>query len=676
MKIGILWLFIGLQCLYATISPAQKPRMGKEPSWITKKVVDYNHIASLNEIEDGYLFVSVEKQIDLSSQAVYNKKVTRIITETGIQNGSEVSVSYDPSYQYVIFHSIHIIRGKEVINKLDISKMKIVQQETELSRSIYNGNLTALFFLEDVRKSDVLECAYTIHGFNPVFKGKFFQSFQTQFGVPINNLYYSINCPAGRNLSLKNSFTEINPVITAHEKGKLYEWRLNDISALKLQDDVPEWYDPYPVVMVSEYESWKQVSDWAISLFQTGQSKSKGLSDKIEEIRASAKNPEERTLLSLRFVQDEVRYLGIEMGINTHKPNIPDKIFNQRYGDCKDKTSLLCYMLKALGIEAAPVLVNTTNQKNIRDWIPSPLAFNHATVRVKLRDKYYWFDPTISFQRGGIDDVSFPDYKCGLVLTDTTQVLTKIPLQDSGQVVAKELFTIKDIYGPAKLDVVTTYSGSFADDIRNQINSTNLAELQNSYLKFYNDFYRGTRPRDSLKIEDDDKRGIVVTHEYYTIDKLWSMENGDWKSEFDGLLIHSILRNPKEHDRKMPLAQTYPARYTEEVEVRLPESWNFHKSPLEIKSPAFSYSSFMKGSEMTLVMKFEYKALQDFVAPENAPKYFEELDRLKNNLGYQLSKKLENESIVKPRPNGSVIFIGFIVLFLLVIATFVIWSKR
>ncbi len=676
MKIGILWLFIALQGLYATVSLAQKPRIGKQPSWITKTVADYNHSASLNEIEDGFLFVSLEKQVNLSSQAVYNKKVTKIITEAGIQNGSEVSVSYDPSYQYVIFHGIHIIRGKEVINKLDISKMRIVQQETDLSRSIYNGNLTSLFFLEDVRKSDVIEYDYTIYGFNPVFKGKYFQSFLTQFGVPVNNLYYSVICPAGRNLSIKNSFTEIQPVITPNATGKLYEWKLKNISALKLQDDVPEWYDPYPVVMISEFESWKEVSDWALSLFQAGKPKSKALANKIEEIRALSKNPEQRILLCLRFVQDEVRYLGFEMGINTHKPNIPDKIFDQRYGDCKDKTFLLCHMLRALGIEASPVLVNTTNQKSIRDWIPSPLAFNHATVRVRLKEKYYWFDPTISFQRGGIDDVSFPDYKCGLVLTDTTKGLTKIPLQDSGQVVAKELFTIKDIYGPAKLDVLTTYSGSFADDIRNQINSTNLAELQSGYLKFYNDFYKGTRPRDSLKIEDDEKKGIVVTHEYYTVDKLWSMENGDWKSDFDGLLIHSILRNPKEHDRKMPLAQTYPARYTEEVEVRLPESWNFHKNPLVIKSPAFAYSSLMKGSEMTLTMKFEYKALQDFVAPENAAKYFEELEKLKNNLGYQLSKNLENESAVQPKPNSSVIIIGFIVLFLLVIATFVIWSKR
>src|SRR5450631_3125717 len=259
MKIGILWLFIALQGLYATVSLAQKPRIGKQPSWITKTVADYNHSASLDEIEDGFLFVSLEKQVNLSSHAVYNKKVTKIITEAGIQNGSEVSVSYDPSYQYVIFHGIHIIRGKEVINKLDISKMRIVQQETDLSRSIYNGNLTSLFFLEDVRKSDVIEYDYTIYGFNPVFKGKYFQSFLTQFGVPVNNLYYSVICPAGRNLSIKNSFTEIQPVITPSATGKLYEWKLKNISALKLQDDVPEWYDPYPVVMISEFESWKEV---------------------------------------------------------------------------------------------------------------------------------------------------------------------------------------------------------------------------------------------------------------------------------------------------------------------------------------------------------------------------------------------------------------------------------
>jgi len=83
-------------------------------------------------------------------------------------------------------------------------------------------------------------------------------------------------------------------------------------------------------------------------------------------------------------------------------------------------------MLKALGIEAAPVFINTTDKQEIMGWLPTPLAFDHVTVRVSLRDKYYWFDPTISFQRGGINDISYPDYKCGLVLSDTTTGLSVI----------------------------------------------------------------------------------------------------------------------------------------------------------------------------------------------------------------------------------------------------------
>src|ERR1700722_7047571 len=77
---------------------AQKPTMAKEPSWVFHSTTEDNPAKFPPGSEDGYMDLSVEKQVDLNSQCIYHKKSIKIVTETGVQNGSKVSVSYDPSY--------------------------------------------------------------------------------------------------------------------------------------------------------------------------------------------------------------------------------------------------------------------------------------------------------------------------------------------------------------------------------------------------------------------------------------------------------------------------------------------------------------------------------------------------------------------------------------------------
>ncbi|MEI9908708.1 MAG: transglutaminase family protein [Bacteroidota bacterium] len=221
--------------------------------------------------------------------------------------------------------------------------------------------------------------------------------------------------------------------------------------------------------MVSEYKSWKEVNDWAMDLFPVVTSISPPLQKKIAEIKTQNNTAEQRVLAALRFVQDDIRYMGIEMGENSHKPAHPNKIFTQRFGDCKDKSYLLCTILRSLEVQADPVLINTYRKKTIADRLPSSKSFDHVTVRVQLNNKYYWFDPTISFQRGPVHLISYPDYQCGLVIHPDTDALTMIGKKEPGLVAINEVFDIPDMSGMAKLVVTTRYTGSFADDMRSGI---------------------------------------------------------------------------------------------------------------------------------------------------------------------------------------------------------------
>ncbi len=619
---------------------AQKLTSAIEPSWIAHSG-DISTVSSklMGESKDGYINLSHELQVNLATRTIYERTAIKIISEAGIQNGSQVSAGYDPAYQRLLFHKIRIIRNGQSINKLELSKIKTIQQETELDRSIYNGTVTAVLFLEDVRKGDIIEYSWSVQGFNPIFRDKYSENLQVQFGSPVGEILYRIICPSGRELNIRPGGTKIVPVVTQQGSDRIYQWTLNDVPALRTQDKLPTWYNPFPIIQVSEYAGWNEVSKWALSLFASAPDLSAGLKKKIEEIKAaSGGNEEQEVRAALRFVQDEVRYMGIEMGVSSYKPNAPDKIFAQRFGDCKDKSFLLCTMLRAMHIDASPVLINTVDKQELKNVLPSAVVFDHCTVRVRLGDKTWWFDPTISFQRGRIEDIAYPDYKCGLVLTDTTTGITDIPLQDPGQVVAKEKFTLSDDHGPVRLEITTTYTGSFADDIREEVNNNSLSDMQQGYLNFYNGYYGGTKVADSLRVEDDEASGRMVTHEYYTITRLWEQEKGQNKASFEALLITSILKKPKESDRTMPIAITYPARYTEDIEIETPGGWDFDDKGAQVLSPAFTFNSSIHATDKKVDIIYTYEALKDHVTADEAAGFITDYQKLQDGLGYELTQ--------------------------------------
>ena len=83
--------------------------------------------------------------------------VWRILSTTGVENGSDVKVSFDPTYERLTFHSVVIHRGARRIDALDPAAVKVIQQEEELERRLYDGRLTAVVFLRGVRAGDAVD---------------------------------------------------------------------------------------------------------------------------------------------------------------------------------------------------------------------------------------------------------------------------------------------------------------------------------------------------------------------------------------------------------------------------------------------------------------------------------------------------------------------------------------
>lgn len=652
---------------------AQKPTSGNTPAWVTVSKLDYTNTKLDHEAEDGYVDVAFEKQVNVQLQATYIKHSYRIISEAGVQNRSQISVDFDPSYQKLVFHTIQVIRNGQTINRLDLSKIKTIQPESGLDNFIYDGSKQAILFVDDVRKGDVLEYSFSLVGFNPIFS-KYSDQFTTAYPSPIYNLYYKVIMPVSRNLNIKNSGESTTADVHVVGTNTTYEWKKSMVKSLHPDDHLPGWYNAYPTVMVSEYNSWKEVNDWALALFPKNITLSKELQQKIQEIKTAYNTDESRAGAALRFVQDDIRYMGMEMGVHSHKPVNPNKVFEQRFGDCKEKSYLLCTMLQAMGIQANPVLISTDDKKALVDELPTPRNFDHLTLCASINGTARYFDATIAYQRGRLNDIAYPDYQYGLVITDTTTALTAIKPHAMGEQNIKEVFDVKDMSGNATLVVTTTYTGAFADDERSQFaNNSNYDMLQRT-KKFYAYYYEKIKS-DSLTFTDNDSTGVFTTTEYYTIKDFWTNEKGVKKSVFSPYVITSLLKKPDEQIRTMPYAITYEGKYHEEIIVNLPEKWDVDTSSFNIKNAAFAYSGRFYNIGNEVRMEYNFETFKDNVTPQETDDYLAAVKTANDSEDYKLTYGTEtskNTLHTSTAHNSVYMALGF----LLLVGGVVWWTQR
>ena len=152
----------------------------------------------------GQAYLLFDKQVNAATSEIFVRVVKEIVSEGGVQSGANLSFSFDPSYQELVVHQVSIQRGSERLERLDPAKFRMIQKETVLNRQVYNGTLSALLFLEDVRVGDRIEYAFTVRGFNPVLRGKYSEIFLSQMAIPVERLRFRLLWPSDRMLSIQN----------------------------------------------------------------------------------------------------------------------------------------------------------------------------------------------------------------------------------------------------------------------------------------------------------------------------------------------------------------------------------------------------------------------------------------------------------------------------------------
>jgi hypothetical protein len=185
------------------------------------------------------------------------------------------------------------------------------------------------------------------------------------------------------------------PTVEVRDQDAVYRWRLEDLPGLQARPLPPPLAERSAHLVLSTMSSWRQVAEWYRGLLEQQATEAP---DMLAQVQALAGDPAPSTAVA-RFVADDVRYVGLEFGVNAYVPYPAARVFERRYGDCKDKSLLMVTLLRRLGIDAHMVLVRTFPHGSLQDPPPSISLFDHAIVRIPESD--VWFDPTARYMGTG-----------------------------------------------------------------------------------------------------------------------------------------------------------------------------------------------------------------------------------------------------------------------------------
>jgi len=612
-----------------------------KPGWLVPYKPDTSLTTNTKDVSDGYYQLLFEEQYHVEQKTIYRHIVRDIVSETGIQNGSQINVSYNPEYEKLLFHEVLIRRNGAVINRLSPGKFKIIQKEEELSLHIYSGTYNAFYLVEDVRKGDQIEYAYSVAGENPIFANKFSEILYLTSYEPVTNFYKALIVSPARKLYFKAFNNAPEPTKRSMNGMELYEWNLgNNVHILDPEDYQPSWFTGYPHYEISEYNSWKEVVDWAAKVNDVPLAGTE-LQSRIAQIKKLAGDDKEKYLLeAIRFVQDDIRYMGIEMGEYSHRPNMPEKVCRQRFGDCKDKSLLLCALLRANGITAYMAYVNTNLKGKIEEEQPSPGRFNHVIAKVLLNDQTYWVDATFSLQRGSLKNRYNPDFRKALVLGDGSTSLTDIPLKDFGKLVVNEDITLADFDNDsARLTVHTEYTGLYADNLRSMVANTSMKNLKTSYEDFYKKIYGKVDLLDSILITDLTEENKIKVEEKYRIEEPWKIDSANnnrlsFTSSAHILKDKLIIVN---ESRQTPVTLLFPNDLKYTISLKFPEPWTLDAKPYTLESKYYTFTFTPVLNNKIVSLKYDFQAKSDHIPTDGMKQYIKDMDELVNSTGYVFS---------------------------------------
>jgi Domain of Unknown Function with PDB structure (DUF3857)/Transglutaminase-like superfamily len=234
---------------------------------------------------------------------------------------------------------------------------------------------------------------------------------------PVRESHYSLQLPEG----WKYKASWINHAEIAPTQGgpNQWQWAVYDVKEIEREEDMPpmrgiagqmvvSFFPPGGAPQHNEFADWDGMGKWYSGLVGERDRTSGPIRQEVAQLTASKSTQLEKMQALAQFIQSDIRYVAIELGIGGWQPHSAPDIFAHRYGDCKDKATLMISMLREVGIDAYYVIIYYQRDAITHDT-PAHQGFNHAITAIRLPDNLKDASLTATAQHSPLGRILFFD---------------------------------------------------------------------------------------------------------------------------------------------------------------------------------------------------------------------------------------------------------------------------
>jgi transglutaminase-like putative cysteine protease len=531
----------------------------------------------------------------------------RVNTAQAIRSLGEQKISFVSTLETVEIVEAYTVRPDG--SKIQVEKDKIRTQDEKESdgSSIYSDRKVTIIIFPNIEVgSQVYYKAKSVQH-TPTFPGHFYWS---SFFTPHRpyeefKVYLTHDSEIDIQFDLKGATGGRVASLAGDPRGtKRYFFDFKQLSAYPGESGRVGLYDFAPHIMISNFKDFAALGQaYQVRSFEKS-TPTPAVTKLAQEIVGKETDQLKQARLLYNWVSHNIRYVGVYVGAGGFVPHDAQSILDNRYGDCKDHVVILESMLRAVGIDSSPALVNSGDSYSLHT-LPLTSPFNHV---ITYLPKYKLFlDSTDDFSPFGLLDDDVMDKPVLLTATgevsrtpksnpdkDYAVVNSKLKLQSDGSVQGT---STAEMHGFIESGSRAT---QFGYENRDQ------EEIINSLLERFQE-----RGEGSFKAPNP--KNLDIPWQVVSKFELKPVVNVPGPSAMTvpvGIApgyLREISSSTVPKARKFP-ASCRSVRYTEYTELEFPRQLKVQRVPKSVnfKSGALHYQAFYSLQGRTLTIKRQY----------------------------------------------------------------------
>jgi transglutaminase-like putative cysteine protease/tetratricopeptide (TPR) repeat protein len=349
------------------------------------------------------LFLDDEETVvfDTEGRAVRSRYfLYKVLTQKGAEGWGDISSSWEPWHEEHPILRARVITPDSAVHVLD-EKTITDAPAKENADHVFSDRRVLRAPLPAIAPGSLVEEELVSTESAPFFGAGSVERFYFGSSVPVQHTRLILDAPAALPLRYNiQLLPDLKPQRNENE-GRVrltFDYGLMetpDDAETKLPSDLPA----YPSITFSSGDSWRQVAEEYGKIVDK-QITGADLKSLVGKLIAGKVSRDEKAAAILAYLDREVRYTGVEFGESAMVPHSPNETLGRKYGDCKDKASLLAAMLRVANIPAYIALLNAGSREDVAPDLPGMGMFDHAIVYVPGPPDL-WIDATDEYARLG-----------------------------------------------------------------------------------------------------------------------------------------------------------------------------------------------------------------------------------------------------------------------------------